>query len=96
MLGGRARGVDYHGVRLDNGQHILLGAYHETLGLMDRIGVRDAVLRLPLALSVPGQFALKTPALPAPLHLLLGLLNAQGCRSASAFPPSALRSGSDS
>lgn len=78
VLGGRARGVDYRGVRLDNGQHILLGAYHETLSLMDGIGVRDAVLRLPLALSVPGQFALRAPALPAPLHLLLGLLNAQG------------------
>ncbi|MFA5242487.1 MAG: hydroxysqualene dehydroxylase HpnE [Sulfuricella sp.] len=78
VLGGRARGVDYHGIRLDNGQHILLGAYHETLSLMDGVGVRDAVLRLPLALSVPGQFALRAPALPAPFHLLLGLLNARG------------------
>lgn len=78
VLGGRARGVDYHGIRLDNGQHILLGAYHETLGLIHRIGVHDAVLRLPLALSVPDQFTLRAPALPAPLHLLLGLLNAQG------------------
>lgn len=78
MLGGRARGVDHRGIRLDNGQHILLGAYRETLGMMHRIGVRDAVLRLPLALSNPGRFALKTPALPAPFHLLLGLLTAQG------------------
>jgi squalene-associated FAD-dependent desaturase len=78
VLGGRARGVDHQGIRLDNGQHILLGAYRETLGMMDRLGVRDAVLRLPLALSVPGRFALRTPALPAPFHLLMGLLNAQG------------------
>jgi squalene-associated FAD-dependent desaturase len=78
LLGGRARAVDYRGIRLDNGQHILLGAYRETLSLIDQIGMRGAVLRLPLALSVPGRFALRTPALPAPLHLLLGLLNAQG------------------
>lgn len=78
VLGGRARGVDYRATRLDNGQHILLGAYCETLRLMDRIGMRGAMLRLPLALSVPGQFALRTPPLPAPLHLLLGLFNAQG------------------
>lgn len=78
VLGGRARGVDYHGIRLDNGQHILLGAYRETLSLIDHIGMHDAVLRLPLTLSIPGTFALTTPALPAPLHLLLGLLNAQG------------------
>lgn len=78
-LGGRARGVAYRGVAMDNGQHILLGAYRETLRLMALTGVRkDAVLRLPLALTIPGHFALKTPALPAPLHLVLGLLLAQG------------------
>ena len=64
---------------MDNGQHILLGAYRETLRLMALAGVRkDAVLRLPLALTIPGHFALKTPALPAPLHLVVGLLLAQG------------------
>ncbi|MBZ0105587.1 MAG: hydroxysqualene dehydroxylase HpnE [Sulfuricella denitrificans] len=78
VLGGRARGVDHQGIRLDNGQHMLLGAYRDTLEMMDRVGVRDAMLRLPLSLSIPGRFALKTPALPAPFHLLLGLLNAQG------------------
>lgn len=78
-LGGRARGVSYRGVAMDNGQHILLGAYRETLRLMALTGVsRDAVQRLPLALSIPGHFALKTPALPAPLHLVFGLLLAQG------------------
>ncbi|MFH1495979.1 MAG: hydroxysqualene dehydroxylase HpnE [Pseudomonadota bacterium] len=78
VFGGRARVVDYHGIRLDNGQHLLLGAYRETLGMIGRVGVREAFLRLPLALTVPGRFALRTPALPAPFHLLLGLLNAQG------------------
>jgi len=78
-LGGRARGVVYRGVSMDNGQHILLGAYRETLRLMALSGVKqNAVLRLPLALTIPGHFALKTPALPAPLHLIAGLLLAQG------------------
>jgi squalene-associated FAD-dependent desaturase len=36
------------------------------------------VLRLPLALTIPGHFTLKTPTLPAPLHLVMGLLLAQG------------------
>ena len=27
QLGGRARGLSWKGLRLDNGQHILLGAY---------------------------------------------------------------------
>jgi squalene-associated FAD-dependent desaturase len=78
-LGGRARGVNYRGVRLDNGQHILLGAYRETLRLMALTSVPDdAVRRLSLELSIPGHFRLKAPALPAPLHLVAGLLLAQG------------------
>jgi uncharacterized protein with NAD-binding domain and iron-sulfur cluster len=33
-LGGRARRVDVHGHAVDNGQHILLGAYGQTLSLL--------------------------------------------------------------
>ena len=36
QLGGRARRVDYKGVALDNGLHILIGAYAQTLRLMER------------------------------------------------------------
>lgn len=79
QLGGRARGVESHGLMLDNGQHILLGAYRETLRLMAITGTNpDDVARLPLELAVPGHFELKTPRLPAPLHLLAGLLRARG------------------
>jgi len=85
-LGGRARGIDYKGLRLDNGQHILLGAYHETLALLKLADVAesDVMMRLPLALEVKdlisaNAFLLKTNALlPAPLHLLWGLLSAKG------------------
>ncbi len=79
-LGGRARAIDWQGHTLDNGQHILLGAYHETLRLMRQVGIDPdrALLRLPLRLSVQGELDLRTPALPAPLHLLAGLLRASG------------------
>jgi predicted NAD/FAD-binding protein len=38
VLGGRARSVSLDGRTLDNGQHILLGAYRDTLDLMRRVG----------------------------------------------------------
>jgi hydroxysqualene dehydroxylase len=79
-LGGRARGLERNGVMLDNGQHILLGAYSETLRMMRQVGVEvdQVLLRLPLRLETPGHLKLSTPCLPAPLHLLAGLLNASG------------------
>ncbi len=83
QLGGRARSVDVHGHRLDNGQHILIGAYRETLRLIRTVGADPAqcLKRLPLELSFPGAgFGMKLPRLPAPFHLALGLLNARGSR----------------
>lgn len=78
-LGGRARVVDTDGHRVDNGQHILLGAYHETLGLLRQIGVKPRVLdHRRLALVYPGVCSLRAAPLPAPLHLALGLLEAKG------------------
>ena len=80
-LGGRARSVDIEGQPLDNGQHILLGAYEQTLQLIDRLrpaASPDGLWRLPLALNQPPDFSLACPRLPAPLHLLAGLLGAQG------------------
>ncbi|GAO35526.1 desaturase [Sulfuricella sp. T08] len=80
QLGGRARRVDYRGMALDNGQHILLGAYRETLRLMRMTGADPAalLLRLPLQLVIPGRFSLQAAPLPAPLHLVLALLTAHG------------------
>ncbi len=81
QLGGRARGVDINGLRLDNGQHILIGAYRETLRLMRRVGLDPERLlrRLPLELSYPaGGFRMKLPRIPAPLDLAFGLLGAKG------------------
>jgi hydroxysqualene dehydroxylase len=53
--GGRARTVRVAGRTLDNGQHILIGAYQATLELMRLIGVDVPALlrRMPLALQYP-------------------------------------------
>ena len=77
-LGGRARAVELEGQLLDNGQHILLGAYEQTLHLIERLHATPGLWRLPLSLNQPPDFSLSCPRLPAPLHLLAGLLNAQG------------------
>ena len=77
--GGRARRVEYRGAMLDNGQHLLLGAYRSTLRLMREVGVSErALVRLPLTLVFPGRFELHAPRFPAPLHLLAGLMAARG------------------
>ena len=79
-LGGRARGVALNGVSLDNGQHLLLGAYQQTLELIAKVwpDSHDALFRQPLALAQPPDFLLSCPKLPAPFHLLTGLLTAKG------------------
>jgi hydroxysqualene dehydroxylase len=88
-LGGRARSVaiEYNSQvhQLDNGQHIMLGAYSETLKLLDRIGVpeSDAFLRTPLNLDMRldrrSAFKLATPSyLPAPFNQLVGFLLCEG------------------
>ncbi len=92
-LGGRARVVsgshasalpDGTPVTLDNGQHILIGAYSETLKLMQTVGVNleKALLRVPLTLQFPDKTGLKLPDWPAPwvvgLDAAWGILTAKG------------------
>ena len=65
-LGGRARAVEVDGLRLDNGAHILAGAYTETLRLLDVVGADTAALqRHPLHLELHGVMRLAAPAWPA-------------------------------
>ena len=80
QLGGRARGVFYQDTQLDNGQHLLLGCYHQTLKLITQVGgnLEADFLRLPLQLELHQQFSLCAPPLPAPLHLLIALFSADG------------------
>jgi squalene-associated FAD-dependent desaturase len=67
QLGGRARGVDVDGLALDNGQHILIGAYRQTLELMRTVGVVESAAfdRRPLELRYPDGRGLRMPAGPA-------------------------------
>jgi len=79
--GGRARRVEAEGgLALDNGQHILIGAYSATLSLMRELGVDPgaAMLRTPLQLRFADGGGLALPRLPAPLDLLAGILGARG------------------
>lgn len=83
VLGGRARAVEVNGQSLDNGQHILLGAYDQTLKLIEEVSLPDgpsddALMRLPLALEQPPDFSLVCTRLPAPFHLFVGLWSARG------------------
>jgi squalene-associated FAD-dependent desaturase len=60
LPGGRARRVKIEGRELDNGQHILIGAYTELLRLMRLVGVPDgALLRMPLDLRYADGFRLR-------------------------------------
>ena len=84
QLGGRARAVSSNGDTVDNGQHLLIGAYRDTLALIRELGCppENCFLRLPLELS---QWApdgdgltLRAAPLPAPFHVAAGLLTAGG------------------
>ena len=89
--GGRARAVEKAGRIFDNGQHLLLGAYARSLTLIASLhsDVNVAYLRLPLTLrSVPrtvSTLSLTAPNLPAPLHLLVAIMKANGLSFAEKF-----------
>jgi squalene-associated FAD-dependent desaturase len=74
--GGRARSVCHGGEQLDNGQHILIGAYRETLALMRQVGVDpDKVLhRQPLSMVDAQGRGLVLPPGPAPWAFLRAVL----------------------
>lgn len=81
VLGGRARRLATDGPLLDNGQHLLAGAYRETLRLMELVAPGSSTsgfLRLPLTLVYPEGVSIRAPRLPAPLHLAAALLFARG------------------
>jgi squalene-associated FAD-dependent desaturase len=78
-LGGRARVVQKDGWTVDNGQHLLLGAYSELTRLLRLTGVSPRRFEhLPLTLCIPGRLRFRAAALPAPAHLAVGLARARG------------------
>jgi len=81
--GGRARRIriSSHGQdhELDNGQHILIGAYGELFRLMRTVGVpSNALLRIPLEIRYARGFSLRRLWLPGSLGLIGGLALARG------------------
>ena len=83
QLGGRARCVAFDAEAVDNGQHLMIGAYRETLRLLKLVHAPHAPpivrQRLQLQLHTPTEkFSLIAPHLPAPLHLVAALLSARG------------------
>lgn len=81
-LGGRARRVEHRRLALDNGLHMLMGCYRETLRLICLVGgaarASRTLARFPLELRVADAFHLKVRSLPAPLHLVTALVTAKG------------------
>jgi hydroxysqualene dehydroxylase len=83
--GGRARSFPdaATGRELDNGQHLMMGCYHETLAFLRAIDSTDGIYfqrNLSVRMVKPGgkRMSLDCPALPAPLHLATGLLTMRG------------------
>jgi hydroxysqualene dehydroxylase len=80
VLGGRATSARdaVSGEDVDNGTHLMVGAYTSTLDLLRRAGAADLLafqddLRLEWA-DAKGRSVLDCPPLAAPLHLLAGLV----------------------
>ncbi len=96
VFGGRATSSRdaVTGDEVDNGTHLMIGAYKETLELLRRAGANDLLLfqddlRLDWV-DDRGTTALVCPPLAAPLHLLVGLL---GLRVPLAVKLQAIRMG---
>ncbi|HSD10666.1 MAG TPA: hydroxysqualene dehydroxylase HpnE [Candidatus Binatia bacterium] len=81
VLGGRAYSYRAReaGHAVDNGQHLLMGCYHATMGFLGRIGAADRVeiqpeLRVPFFHPLRGPATFACAAAPSPLHLTLGAM----------------------
>src|SRR5262245_12299129 len=80
-LGGRATAFTdpATGERVDNGQHVLVGAYRETFAFLRRLGTDGGVqLQRDLAIEIVDRAGrhsrLACPPLPSPLHLIAGVM----------------------
>ncbi|TFE68945.1 hydroxysqualene dehydroxylase HpnE [Methylacidiphilum caldifontis] len=81
MLGGRAGSfkVPQVGETIDTGQHVMMGCYDHTLELVEKLGIGSKLFWIDpikiVFLSHNGSSVLSAGQLPAPFHLLVGLLN---------------------
>jgi zeta-carotene desaturase len=84
-LGGRATAFTdpATGERVDNGQHVLVGGYHETFRFLRRVNTAaDVYVQPDLHIDVIDRAgrasSLRCPSLPPPLHLLAGVIRWTG------------------
>lgn len=87
QLGGRARNVLWRGQTIDNGQHLMIGAYDRMLAMMTLIGVdpADAFHRFPMDITIHDTHysPLNLSAnsfLPWPLSLAWNLIRSAGLK----------------
>ena len=85
-LGGRARSLldPSTGTLVDNGQHLFMGCYHATKRFLAEIGTLDRIsfqprLRLQFLEAAGKLTSLECPDLPAPWHLVAGVLRSGSC-----------------
>jgi squalene-associated FAD-dependent desaturase len=83
VLGGRARRVERDGFTLDNGQHLLLGAYSTLLRFLAQVDCERRYARRPLGIAPFSQsqsnaLTLQARRAPGRLGVLAGLLTARG------------------
>lgn len=79
VLGGRARRIAYRGRTLDNGQHLILGAYRTLTRMIDRVAPQsDPFVRTRFDYRYGDELELRTRALPAPLDMISALVLARG------------------
>ena len=91
-VGGRARSITLSEQPLDNGQHILLGAYTETLAMLRSVGLseKDCFQREALHLHMldrqnGGCIRVQFKPYIAPWHAVAGLLSAKGLSLAERY-----------
>ena len=78
------------GLTIDNGQHLMIGAYHETMSLLEKLGVKHKVkMQIPTEVPIidadnkPHEFKLGT--LSPPLNLALAMLGFSGIKLKDKF-----------
>jgi len=81
VLGGRAYSYTdaATGETIDNGQHAMMGCYHEMFRFLDRIGATGRLaiqpsLRVAMLDAERGEGTISCPALPNPLHMVAGVM----------------------
>jgi len=93
-LGGRAREISYHQYTVDNGTHIMVGAYTKTLSLMKKVSKNnwsesDLLERQPLNLNykIKSKHEINIPStlLPTPFNLLFSFILTKGLTPAEKF-----------